>query len=126
MISIRQAYRCSRCWESQLLVHNIILPEGNDKEHAKEASAEEESNKSTSVLLWFRRQQMKSVHGGYSADSKNSQPTCSRRGTTNISVRLWRLMDTITFVRYSSPWGQSGLRVSDQGVQTREALSRWV
>ena len=75
-------------------MHNIILPEGNDKEHAKETSAEEESDKPTNVLLWFRRQEMESVHSGDSADGKNSEPTCGCCGTINISARLLRLMDS--------------------------------
>ena len=65
-------YRCSRCRKSQLLVHNVIFPEGNDEEHPKETRTEDEGDKSTKVFLWFRRQQIEPVHGRDSADGKNT------------------------------------------------------
>lgn len=53
-------------------MHNVIFPEGNDEEHPKETRTEDESDKSTKVFLWFRRQQIEPVHGRDSADGKNT------------------------------------------------------
>ena len=69
-------------------MNNIIFPKRNDEEDAKETCTKDESDKSTNVLLGFRRQKIEPVHSRNSADGKNTESTCSRCSTLQMSVTL--------------------------------------
>lgn len=71
----RETYSGSGRGEGELLVDDVVATQRDDEEDTKEASTDSEGNEPANVLLWKRRQELKTVHSGDSADEQDPKTT---------------------------------------------------
>ena len=70
-----------------LLLHDVVPPERNDEEDAKESSARGERDEPADVLLWQLRQESEPVHRRDGADEQNADATRGCARVQSISVK---------------------------------------
>lgn len=68
----RRTHRGSGGREGQLLVHNVIPSERDDKEYTKEAGTNCQSDQYTEITLGELRQQVQAIHGWDGPDEEDA------------------------------------------------------
>lgn len=83
-----RTYSGSGGGESELLVNDEVLAQGDDEEDTEETSAGSQTDQLANVLSRQIRQQAETVHGGNSADEQDTQSTRSGSSRLYCAVLL--------------------------------------